>query len=156
MPPHGEVFGDAYFGNANAVLSDNAYAHEANQAPRPWCENTHVLESLTTMPQMSVDSIISANNNILPNCPEISQYYPCHNHGLWSLPTTDIMTGQPGHSDIPVLASVAPCDFSQTQPIDPILQQFNITSSTEWREHSHGYLCKQHGQSANSCVSKSK
>ncbi|KAI0441087.1 hypothetical protein F4803DRAFT_524949 [Xylaria telfairii] len=48
MSPPGEVFEDACFGNANAALLDDTYAHEANQAPRPWCGNTNVLESLVS------------------------------------------------------------------------------------------------------------
>ncbi|KAI0448503.1 hypothetical protein F5B21DRAFT_521806 [Xylaria acuta] len=125
-PPLGKVFENGYCGNIDTVLSDKTYAHEANQAPRQWCGNTNVLESLAFMPQISVDSILCANQNILPNCVENSQRRDCQN--TLSPSTIGIVTCQPDHSHTAVIASTVPYDFSPTQPIDPILQQSLLSS----------------------------
>ncbi|KAI0413965.1 hypothetical protein F5X98DRAFT_350459 [Xylaria grammica] len=48
LMPLGNVFGDRYIGNANAVYPGNTEAQEANRAPTQWYEHTSVLESLVS------------------------------------------------------------------------------------------------------------
>ncbi|KAI3324002.1 hypothetical protein HD806DRAFT_80952 [Xylariaceae sp. AK1471] len=47
-PPFGDILGDAHLGNTNVAPADNRCAHEADQAPRRWYENTTVLEGLVS------------------------------------------------------------------------------------------------------------
>ncbi|RWA04762.1 hypothetical protein EKO27_g10351 [Xylaria grammica] len=105
--PLGNVFGDRYIGNANAVHPGNTEAQEASQAPTQWYEHTDVLESLKAcMPQIETDQLPVGDQSTLPNTSMIS---PCYSHvNEFTDLSGDLTIGQFGETDTSAMATHPP------------------------------------------------
>ncbi|KAI0535586.1 hypothetical protein GGR58DRAFT_515270 [Xylaria digitata] len=160
MSPLGDIFGETSLGNNNAILLENSHTHEASQALRQWYKNsTNALESLALMPQIGIDQMSPADQDILPNTSTFSPCFRCHDSFTSS--TENLIMDQLENFNNTNPTLIVTCDSALTQSTNTVLletlgvpglpnfQSMGMAAPIGGPSNFHAFMFRSHGNHDN-------